>query len=199
MPVPTADGVQVTVTMLQANGDVCVNVFHFSGPSLEFPVRDDFEDFADFVKNAWDVNLRGGQSDQDTLVNIRVADMTTAPYFVFSKDYSVAGGSSTNQLPKQVALCGSLHTAHAGRRGRGRVFAGCLTTAAITSTGSAATAIRTSLSGYLAALVAGFTGTNGPWVLSVFSRSDVALYPVTSVTIDTRMDVQRRRANRRVA
>lgn len=105
------------------------------------------------------------------------------------------GGGTSPVLPLQTAVCVTLRTALAGRAHRGRMYfpmnVGTLTAHQMSSADTTAIAngVATFLGRYSAAL--------GPVVVSQIGAG--AKTPITTVTVDSKPDVQRRRAARLVA
>lgn len=115
---------------------------------------------------------------------------------------NLAGTNSTAAAPSEVALVLSLHTAHRGKRYRGRVFLPAQVTTSFAANGSllpgAATQLLTQVNGVQTALQAaqwsivvasyGYSLTKaGPVTWTPFATD------VTTFTMDTTPDVQRRR------
>lgn len=108
---------------------------------------------------------------------------------------SGAGSSATGANGILQTCCvASLHSDTAGRRGRGRMF---LPAAGIPVSGGHFNSSINVLADGLASLFTLLNGlTDVSWTVAVLSNADSASRPVTSVVIDNRPDVQRRRANR---
>lgn len=109
---------------------------------------------------------------------------------------AIAAGTGTGtgtSLPLQCGLVISTHTARPGRRGRGRLY---LPANAWTLANHQATEAQ--MDAALTALQDLFDDLNGstsiPGAVSVVSLVDAASYDVTSVSADSRLDIQRRRA-----
>jgi hypothetical protein len=197
MPTPTdGNGVEVVLTYLQNNGDVCVNVLHYTGSNTV--TADDASDINDAFATAWLANLRGVTADNTTWRKLEVKRMDAAPWFTWSFDHAQAGLDGGNLLPAQIAVCASLHTAAAGRSGRGRIYFGSATEAWSTTTGSVEPTIVTALADWIADVSAITAASTNVYVLGVWSRKLNGINNITDVSIDTRFDVQRRRANRRI-
>jgi hypothetical protein len=108
---------------------------------------------------------------------------------------SGAGSSQTgaNQI-LQTCCVASLRSDTAGRRGRGRMF---LPAAGIPVVSGRFNSSINTLADNLAAMFSLLNAlTDVTWNPCVLSNADSAFRPITSVVIDNRPDVQRRRANR---
>lgn len=194
--VPSA--ARAVFTVLQSNGDVCVNVLNFRVNVTPLPALF-LADWGSTLKTIWDSDIRPITRAEDKLVRIRTQDLTTAPYPSVDLDVSDAGTlSSGSQLPKQLAACISLRSTHAGRSGRGRIFIGCMGSTALNTDGSLTSSYIGSLMTYASDLVTGGTVHAVDWTLGVYSRKNGVLYDVVAHSVDGRADVQRRRANRRI-
>jgi len=103
------------------------------------------------------------------------------------------GVVATAALPADVALCISLRTALANRRGRGRFYLPQPSAASSTTTGLVSSDTITDLGASLEAAWTGYnTGTDRPVVYSRASRSS---QNITSYDIGNHWDTQRRRDN----
>jgi len=106
---------------------------------------------------------------------------------------SGTGVGSGSSHPLQVGMVCSLHTERPGRRGRGRMY---FPVTALTLTAHQAT--QSHIDGVTAAVAAFFHSVNISvpvnGQVSVISQVDGLAYPVTAVSADSRLDIQRRRA-----
>lgn len=135
-----------------------------------------------------------------TVTGVTVYSYTVAggkAEFVAESACSLSGMTGTQNLPDQVAVCASLETGHAGRRNRGRIY--WPATAIAASSLSGGQLIQSECSNqasWWVALIRAWNAHlagNGICVLSQVAGSS---NPVTSVRVDSRLDIQRRRANR---
>lgn len=109
----------------------------------------------------------------------------------------VAGSAAKPTMPPQCAVVASLKTDHAGRSARGRMYfplnAADLSSNQLTSTviGS----LASDLAAYFGALKTGAITPSGSGVFAVIASGKTgSVYPITSVTVDSKVDTQRRRA-----
>jgi hypothetical protein len=119
----------------------------------------------------------------------------TSPYIGEFSDDPLVGTSSAPKFPNQVCSVVSLRTALSGRRHRGRMYLPCngigLENSANMGTANAqglADAWATAFSDW------NTSGDNGGIV--VVSQAGTSASPVNNVVVDSRLDIQRRRANR---
>lgn len=134
---------------------------------------------------------------------VRVTDLRTEgqPTWISNLATPVPGTSTGAFLPGDVAMCVTLRTAFFTRRGRGRIFLGGFTHAAlVTTTGRILPAASTAASAFVNALRARVWPGNG--LLAVMSRlgTGTPLNPVpivrpviTALVRDDKWDTQRRR------
>lgn len=121
----------------------------------------------------------------------------TSPQATYIAEYPISGGTGTgpSHLPEQIACVATLLTGAAGRRNRGRMYfpAGGMSIGADAQFQPADAA---SLSSALAAFFTGLnSGASGRRVI-VYSVAGSAARVVTTVRVDTKPDVQRRRVNK---
>lgn len=111
---------------------------------------------------------------------------------------SALPGNSTSYLPTQCAAVHSLHTNAAGRSNRGRLYVPV--TGALLSSGpvlgtSNVDAMASSMSTLLHAINISSLAASAPQVI-VRGSSVLSGYPVTSLSVDNEVDIQRRRADK---
>lgn len=106
----------------------------------------------------------------------------------------VGGGSTANNGVPFATYCIKKTTNTAGRKGRGRLYMGRLTSTNLTAQGMLTTTALASLNNMAATVFAryGLTG-NGPYRLIVYSDADPVAKQVTSLQFDVVPRVQRRR------
>lgn len=103
---------------------------------------------------------------------------------------------STGLLPQQVALCVSLLTAQAGRSAKGRIYMP-LMVLALGFGGQADSPTVDGVAAWWATFITALnTAIGGPAKIGVLSQKHGTFQPITAVAVDTRLDIQRRRANR---
>lgn len=114
---------------------------------------------------------------------------------------SFAGTAAAGCLPTQLAVVASLRTGIAGRANRGRTYLPNPATPAIASgvvpqlSATATAAIANAVRNYVSGL--GHDVNGGPAVVASLSQG--AMIPISNVTVDSRIDVQRSRAQKIVA
>lgn len=117
---------------------------------------------------------------------------TAARAQVFSAFTSLFGGSGTGSLPLQSAIVATLRTGRIGRQYRGRMYLPC-TAQPLTAHQLGSTTI-TALLGALKATfnnAATYSSMGSPRVVSFTGGHTAA---VTQITMDSKIDIQRRRA-----
>ena len=109
-----------------------------------------------------------------------------------------AGTSTAGTLPNQCCCVMTLLTGVAGRSQRGRIYfpAGGL---AISPTDGQFSSTQSGLRSGFAAWVLGTAGLVQGWAPYVVSQTQTSSLSVVQVKVDTRPDIQRRRANRQAA
>jgi hypothetical protein len=119
----------------------------------------------------------------------------TAPFVGEHSPTALTGSGSELRLPNQVAMVVSLRTALSGRRHRGRMYLPC-NALGLESSGNFADS-------NIALIAAGWatcfsdwneSGDNGS--IAVVSQTGTSVTDVANIVVDSRPDIQRRRANR---
>jgi len=103
-----------------------------------------------------------------------------------------AGGFSTN-MPTEVAVCDSLLTPFAGRRGRGRIYLGGLSTGVLAASGRLDATKAQDLANAVSGLCEDINGIAGGVHAMVYSAADGDLKHITNVQVGDVFDSQRRR------
>lgn len=109
----------------------------------------------------------------------------------------VVAGSSVSTMPNQVAIVVTLETGFSGRRNRGRYYLPCSRLATLTLgqiPSATVTAIALNAKTFLDAV-----NSAAGQPVSVLSQVAGSAKPVTAVRVDSKFDIQRRRANREPA
>ena len=134
--------------------------------------------------------------------NVRVYSYPAGgPHAEFVGSAPIVGGAGTsaNQaLPLQVCVVASLLTQAAGRSGRGRMYLPA-SAAAMTTTHQLDHTLCTNVASDLAAFFAGVNDEEVGQPSVVSQKGAGAIGPIGTVRIDTRFDIQRRRANKQAA
>lgn len=119
--------------------------------------------------------------------------------YIGSADYNIVGtGASSSRLPLQAALVVSLRTGFAGRRARGRLYLPCHRIALGTDyqlSNTTTDVVADDMSDFFTNLNA-LTGVGTVSVVSQVGAGQARA--VTSVIVDSRIDIQRRRAGDQV-
>jgi hypothetical protein len=114
-----------------------------------------------------------------------------------STDRAIPGVlATTSMLPHQVAWCATLNTGAAGRSNRGRSYFPISNPGTLAQTGQRPTLDCTTAAQAYARDLAMVTSTVAPYVPVVLSQKLASTRTITSVRFDSRLDIQRRRANR---
>lgn len=165
------------------------------GGILAEPItQSDLDAFAIAAANAWDTNMVAFAESAYVYLGCRVTLLATATdlqsYHPMS---SVGAGTSDTRMPPSLAGCVTLRTGERSRRGRGRMYwpiirqAGVTEAETFTLNPTFRTGLQTNFQAYLTAL--------GSTVLppAVVSRKDGLARAITSISVDSRVDHQRRR------
>jgi len=109
----------------------------------------------------------------------------------------VQTSASTATCPNQVAVVCTLYTGFSGRRNRGRVYLPCTHTSALVS-GQLSSSQVTALAQFMQKF---FQNVNAAVTQPIVVLSQVAgaANDVVTIKVDSRLDIQRRRANRQAA
>lgn len=138
-------------------------------------------------------------STDSSYIGVRVysyLDDTGKATFIGDTEFSPVLGSGLGSLPDQTCLVATLLTGHAGRRNRGRIYLPCNGYKLIA--GQLDQPTTAAIAANVASLIGLWNGHLGDQRISVLSQVAGSANPVTSVQVDSRTDVQRRRANREV-
>lgn len=115
--------------------------------------------------------------------------------FIGSYDQLTTGQQGSQTKPNQVALVTSLRTGIAGRRSRGRMYVP-LTGGPLGADGQVPTAGAQAIADSWGTFLGDWNASGDNGTVVVVSASATQAYPITQVVVDTRPDIQRRRANR---
>lgn len=189
---PTApDGAQVVFTYTGPGGASAANVLAFRSIGGDFDqtrmdhIAAEWADFWQaFASDAWSIDT-----------DAEAFDLSLDPHpQLIANTGGGAGSDSADSETPQVAVCVSLQSFVAGRRGRGRIYlpgvpissvdeAGLLDSGFITDTLSDLGDFGTSIAGV-------------GWVLAVYSRLDSVVRSTAGISISPYCDTQRRRQAR---
>lgn len=138
-------------------------------------------------------------STTDAYVGVRVysyVDGSGHARYIGDASISGAGTNGTaGFLPTQTSLVVSLRSAVAGRSATGRIYTPC--TRANTSVGGQlSSADVNGLATWWAALIGAWNSAVTPAKIGVLSQLHGTFQPATAVKVDSKLDIQRRRANK---
>lgn len=169
-------------------------------PSDQAATQAQADNFAADLTTQWALGTGPKQliTSSTTVSGVTVYSYTAAggkAEFVAEHALSLTGLNGAQTMPDQVALCVSLLTGHAGRRNRGRIY--LPVNAPGTLTGGQLTAQQCAdQAEWVAGLIGLWNGHLAGNNICVLSQVAGTSNPVTSTRVDSRFDIQRRRANR---
>lgn len=203
---PAAAGAAKIVIKQTLAGVNVYNVLHAQGPNLAGYSGADMAALATAVRSAWVTNVIPLQASSLTLTDVVATDLSNDLGGEGTASGSTNGTAVGTALSSNVAITWSWKIANRYRGGHPRTYiAGCpqsaqttpntILASAVTSHAAAAAAIRTAINGVA---IGGST-----WLLACLSYyKDKALRPepvprvITGVSVDSRLDSQRRRLGR---
>lgn len=201
MPGPTNPGCRVTIQGLLPGGEIWASSFWLQ--SVLIPSQSALDDLASVCATALagqEGSLLKTLSASSFLTGLTVRYYPagqTAAALQSSPTFTQSAGTGTKNNPNQSCIVASLRTGVPGRRNRGRMY-WPNTGGDLGSDGL----ITATMQGYVGnGLSAMFSAINAPGSteggeVAVLSRLTGASVPVTTVQVDRRPDVQRRRANK---
>jgi len=119
---------------------------------------------------------------------------TSASFVGVSSGTPLVGSGSTSALPNQCAMVASLLTGAAGRSHRGRMYLPCGSAEIDASTGQFNLARITDIATVLATKFTDFNTASGSGNVVLVAQLLTQATQVLSVRVDSRVDIQRRRA-----
>lgn len=182
----------------------CVNVIYVDRGELAV------DGCANTVMDVFAVNLAPGMNNNTSLDFVVATDVGPTLGVVAVSTVAPALGLATAQaLPNDKSVVATLRTAAGGRSGRGRFYTMGMTIGDITDAdpNHITSARRTAIDGWFDDVLDGLSADGITWgVASYFSGVDggghpipreVAVFnPITQITVNTRIDTQRRRLPR---
>lgn len=199
---PPAPGCVQLEMIFNCNGQLAENVFHLKKGDGSTPTHAEMTTLAlnaatNFANGPWSYTNGG-----NCFVKAQVRDISAGPGGDVVVDTTHAGNCGTSGglvLPNNVALAISLHTALGGRSGRGRIYlmglSGNVVSAPNAITNTTAGLMRDALNAWMGQVTGGTTYSFG--VLSKWHnkacRAAAVFNAITSVSVDTTTDSQRRR------
>lgn len=203
---PTPNAIRVTVQQDLLGGEKSTNVWATDKSGLGTPltlaegqdIADAFASFYTALSTAATPNrgIHDLRPDHATLSRITVHDLEDNVKFEYS--YS-SQGTGSECIPYQVAAVVSLISATASRKGRGRVYVGPWSAAAVEMdfvSGAAPqleVAAQTALLNATADLEDRLAALVPPRHLQMLSPTDNVVRQITTARVDTVLDTQRRR------
>lgn len=115
--------------------------------------------------------------------------------FVGQANLTGAAGTASPQLIDQMAVCCTLNTGLSGRTHRGRMFIPCNAPGTLSS-GQLGTSVVSNLATWMKDTFDAVNSATSPGFVVVLSQKLGTAQRVTSVTVDSRIDIQRRRSDR---
>lgn len=142
-------------------------------------------------------------SNQATYVGCRVYGYTTNSGKATTIGDAVINRPGTSQtavyLPNQVAVCVTLKSATAGRSATGRVYLP-INSWTVQSNGQLSSSTPASIANWMAQFITALnTAAGAGRHIGVLSQKHGTFAPVVTTKVDSRLDIQRRRANRQTA
>lgn len=167
--------------------------------------QSDAQDLMDTIGPLFDTDLKGIVKsmlpDNGAVTNLRGYFYVTAgPNSTYIADYPVTSGTGTgtHNLPEQVCMVATLLTGVAGRRNRGRMYFpayGCQ----IAADNQFASGLEAALSDAVAEFFGNVNNITGNPTVVVYSAAGSAARPVSTIRVDSKPDIQRRRVNKEPA
>lgn len=190
---PVAGLRQIVMRYTLGNGDIAVNVMHvkLDLPDIITPVE--AAALADIFKVEFFDEFKSSIVSGTVLQEIEVRDASGETGLAYTTTYAAPGTGANTPLPYQVAAVVSWRTGVAGKSFRGRSYIAGWNEAGNSATGRIDAAVVTDLKDAAENLVAALQAVDTPLV--IYSRKLDVATPVTSVQVDNRWDIQRRRDN----
>nr|CRY97354.1 hypothetical protein [uncultured prokaryote] len=196
------DGARITISGGLGSGEIWASSFWLTDVAADS--QSDFNDVVAAVATAFTANARSVLLSQMSSVS-SVANLTGRYYAAGESSYKyetiigsvAAGGTGSFNTANQVAMVLSLRTADAGRSKRGRMYLPANSIGTTTTNQFQATycaTVANDFADFFSAVNAITAGGGG--IVAVASGMLGTAQTVTSVQVDTRPDVQRRRANK---
>lgn len=181
------------------NGEQTCNIFHVLCPTD--PSEADLTEIATIFRDWWDAEMQGLTVSTTSLEAIEVKDMTAdgEEGILFTAGLPLAGSDANVPLPNNVTFATRLNTGFTGRSRRGRsYFAGVPADALDTDkqhiTSTWQTLVMGAFADLLTALVtAGFELAVASTIEDGVPRTTGLVTPISSVSVNTTLDSQRRR------
>jgi len=172
-----------------------------SGAGTQADLQEYADNVADIVADWGEVVTGGlrallGGSDGIDGVTCYWAQMNDESTLAAAGVFAPVAGSSTSQMPSQIAVVVSTHTGFLGRKNNGRMYLPC--TSPTINTGQLSSAQTTAIANAAAdalSAIFGVTYSGFPAPLVVGQNGN----PLTTLSVDSVLDTQRRRRNQTAA
>lgn len=186
------------------NGERCINVVYVDRGAITVSAT------ANFVKDVFGGDMAVGMNNNTSLDFVVATDVgPTLGVVAVSTAAPSVGVATAQALPNDKAIVGTLRTAVGGRSGRGRFYLMGLTIGDITDAdpNHITVAARDNYNGFFNDVLAALDSDGLTWgVASYFSgvdggghpipRGTAEFNPVTAISVNRRIDTQRRRLPR---
>lgn len=195
IPIPNGISLCFDFTTAGQQWQFCLNLRKSAGA----PTAQDLIDAAEGGHDWWTSYLKGFLDSTTTLRQVRATDMTAqgAAEYIDAVNEAATGGTNV-PLPIGTAQCVSLRTDKRGRSYRGRVYMGGLTQGYRLDAANMTSAGISALLGHFVALSLWLDGIGYDTIVASRQHNGVITNPaevneVTSYTVDSKFDSQRRR------
>lgn len=196
--IPIPNTARVCLRYLQEDENTC-NVFHVRAPAD--PTEADLIEIAEVFAAWWNTDYRPLVQQFTSLQAIEVTDMSADDEegIVYTTGLPLAGGNAGGALPNNVTICSKFNTGLTGRSRRGRSYFAGLPQGALQPDQQRITStFQTQLQAAWADLRSSLITAGFEWVVaSLYTdgapRVTGVTTPITSATVNTALDSQRRR------
>lgn len=200
MPIPLGYSRHVLIGHL-SGGEIFQTGFWVSeAPSDAAATTADAQAVATYLNAHWadtgsPVSLLDSASGYDSIKVYSYPNGGPDASYVGEANLTGAVGTGTQSLPDQCALVISLHTGMSGRRHKGRMYLP-MTKGTVATGGQLAGSLVNNYATWWATTFGGINSAVSPGFAVVLSQVAGSAQRVTEVAVDTRVDIQRRRADR---
>lgn len=194
--VPVPSGIKIAVEY-SLNGQLVVNVYYVT--TTNPIITANLTALCDIFINWWSTNQRPNFTTSMFLERVVATDVSVPDGLQVVRDVSppVAGTATGATAPNNVAIVLSKRTGFSGRSYRGRTYYAGIAAAEVADN-ILSSALVTALLVDATALSAALGSAGYTWVVASFQengvpRTTAVTKPITSFTMDSRIDTQRRR------
>jgi hypothetical protein len=183
-------GIELVIHAKQ-NGSDRMHVIHASAAATH-PTAGELQLAAETVAAAIGAGL-GRWSTSVTFYTVVATDISQldGQQYTYTMSPPLQGTQASQALPGNVALVTTFASTHGGRSGHGRVYNFGLTTNGLITPDTVSSSYADIWTSLWQGLSNALTGVGLP--MCVFSRKNLALYPLQGVHTDPNLDSQRRR------